>query len=52
MREFATEYLLREWSELRLGQALWTPENLDELDRSFAQNPDEGEGTSYVKLGQ
>jgi 5-methylcytosine-specific restriction protein B len=52
MREFATECLLRDGSVLQPGQTLWTPENLDELDRSFVQNPDEGEGTYYVKLGQ
>jgi len=52
MREFATDCLLRDGSVLQPGQTLWTPENLDELDRSFVQNPDEGEGTYYVKLGQ
>jgi 5-methylcytosine-specific restriction protein B len=52
MREFATECLLRDGSVLQPGQTLWTPQNLDELDRSFVQNPDEGEGTYYVKLGQ
>ena len=52
MREFATECLLRDGSVLQPGQALWTPENLDELDRSFVQNPDAGDGTYYVKLGQ
>lgn len=52
MREFAMECLLRDGSVLQPGQMLWTPENLDELDRSFVQNPDEGEGTYYVKLGQ
>jgi len=52
MREFATECLLRDGSVLRPGQSLWTSENLDELDRSFVQNPDAGDGTYYVKLGQ
>ena len=52
MHEFATECLLRDGSVLQPGQTLWTPENLDELDRSFVQNPDEGEGTYYLRLGQ
>ena len=52
MREFAAECLLRDGSVLQPGQALWTSENLDELDRSFVQNPDTGDGTYYVKLGQ
>jgi 5-methylcytosine-specific restriction protein B len=52
MREFATECLLRDGSVLQPDQRLWTSENLDELDRSFVQNPDEGDGTYYVKLGQ
>ena len=42
MREFATECLLRDGSVLQPGQTLWTPENLDELDRSFVQNPMKG----------
>jgi len=52
MREFATECLLRDGSVLQPGQSLWTSENLDELDRSFVQNPDAGDGKYYVKLGQ
>lgn len=52
MREFAMECLLRDGSVLQPGQAIWTPENLDELDRSFVQNPDAGDGTYYEKLGQ
>lgn len=52
MREFAAECLLRDGSVLQPDQSLWTSENLEELDRSFVQNPDAGEGTYYVKLGQ
>lgn len=52
MREFAMECLLRDGSVLQPGQTLWTSENLDELDRSFVQNPDAGDGKYYVKLGQ
>jgi 5-methylcytosine-specific restriction enzyme B len=52
MREFATECSLRDGSVLQPGKTLWTAENLDELDRSFVQSPDEGEGTYYVKLVQ
>lgn len=52
MREFAAECLLRDGSLLQPGLTLWTSENLEELDRSFVQNPDEGDGTYYVKLGQ
>jgi len=52
IREFAAECLLRDGSVLQPGLTLWTSENLEELDRSFVQNPDEGDGTYYVKLGQ
>lgn len=52
MREFAAECLLRDGSVLQPGLTLWTSENLDELDRSFVQKPDAGDGTYYLKLGQ
>jgi hypothetical protein len=32
------------------GQRLWTLEQLDELDRAFVQNYDEGEGSFLEKL--
>lgn len=52
MREFAAECLLRDGSVLQPGLTLWTSKNLDELDRSFVQKPDAGDGTYYLKLGQ
>lgn len=52
IREFAAECLLRDGSVLQSGKSLWTSENLDELDRSFVQNPDTGDGTYYFKLRQ
>jgi 5-methylcytosine-specific restriction protein B len=52
MRDFASECLLRDGSLLQPGQTLWTSRNLEELDRTFVQNPDEGDGTYYVKLRQ
>ena len=52
MREFASECLLRDGSVLNPGQELWTFKNLEELDRSFVQNPDAGDGSYYEKLGQ
>jgi 5-methylcytosine-specific restriction enzyme B len=52
MRKFGNECLLQDGSVLQPGQIVWTPDNLDELDRWFVQNPDEGEGTYFVKLKQ
>ena len=52
MRKFGNECLLQDGSVLQPGQMVWTPDNLDELDRWFVQNPDEGEGTYFVKLKQ
>ncbi len=37
-------------SILAQGERLWTPELLDELDRAFVQNYDEGEGNFLEKL--
>jgi 5-methylcytosine-specific restriction protein B len=39
-----------EGSALTADLALWTPALLDELDRCFVQNLDEGEGTFFEKL--
>lgn len=50
MHEFAMECLMRDGSMLQPGQTLWTPENLDELDRTFVQNPDAGGDDYYKKL--
>jgi 5-methylcytosine-specific restriction protein B len=49
---FVSECLLKDGSILDPGRNLWTIENLDELDRTFVQQPDVGDGSYYEKLRQ
>ncbi|MCJ1962076.1 MrcB family domain-containing protein [Novosphingobium mangrovi (ex Hu et al. 2023)] len=42
--------LIKEESLFSPGEALWTVENLDELDEKFVQNPDEGGANFLDKL--
>ena len=47
---WADDCLQRDGSVFAEGESLWTAANLDELDRLFVQNYDEGEGSFFEKL--
>jgi 5-methylcytosine-specific restriction protein B len=47
---WAANCLADDGSVLAEGERLWTSEQLDELDRAFVQNYDEGEGNFLEKL--
>ena len=48
--EWADKCLLKDGSTFAEGTNLWTPQYLDELDRVFVQNYDEGKGDFWQKL--
>lgn len=49
-RRWADQSLIEESSLFNPTEEIWTAENLDELDRKFVQNPDEGGANFLAKL--